>query len=93
MRVTCACPADMASSTLIDRLTAIGIKPIVTPQVIRAVYDGPDRELGEGIVEMYQHEANHEIEVQYTEAEQRRQSRKAIRKAEKAAWNARLHGH
>lgn len=93
MRVTCACPADLASSTLVDRLTSMGIEPIITSKVVRAVYDRPDRRLGEAIVELYQHEADHEIEVQYTEAEQRRQNRKTIRKAEKAAWNARLHGY
>lgn len=93
MRVTCSCPVNLVSDTLVDRLTSIGVKPITTNKVVRAVYEGPDKSKGEAIVEMFQHEADHEIEVQYTEAEQRRSARKAMRQAERAAWNQRLHGH
>lgn len=93
MRVSCACPRKMATDTLVERLESLGIKPIVTNQVIRAVYEGTDKSLGEAIVEIYAHEADHEINVQYDKAEQQRETRKAMRKAEKAAWNARLHGY
>lgn len=89
MRVSCACPVDLASDVLVDSLKLIGVNPIITPCVIRAVYDGPNRELGEAIVEIYQHEADHEIEVQYTKSEQQRQERKAQRKADRANRNGR----
>lgn len=93
MRVDCGCPAKLASSTLVDKLKTLGVQPIVTPSVIRAVYEGPNRSVGEAIVEIFAHEADHDITVDYTEAEQRRSARRAMRKAERDAWNVRLHGH
>lgn len=93
MRVSCACPAEMATSTLVENLRAIGIQPIVTNTVIRAVYEGPDRTLGEAIVDMFSHEADHEITMQFTEEEHRKLERKLGRKFEAAERNARLHGH
>lgn len=93
MRVDCGCPAKTASSTLADRIRKLGLEPIVTPYVIRAVYEGDDRSIGEAIVEMFAHEADHDVTVDYTEAEQRKSARKAARKAERARRNAKLHGH
>lgn len=93
MRVSCACPAKLASDTLVDRLKVLGLQPIITSQVIRAVYEGPDKSIGEAIVEIYAHEADHDINVQYDKNEQRKIDRKVQRKAERAAWNAKLHGH
>lgn len=93
MRVSCACPVELASSTLEEKIRTLGITPIVTTQVIRAVYDGPDKSIGEAIVNMYAHEADHEINVQYTTEEQRKIDRKLARKYERAKRNAELHGH
>lgn len=93
MRVSCACPAKMATDTLVDRLRTLGLQPIVTSEVIRVVYEGPNKSLGEAIVEMYAHEADHEITVFYDKDEQRKSERRAARKAERAARNAKLHGH
>lgn len=93
MRVSCACPTDMATDTLVERLRVLGIQPIITPQVIRAVYEGSDKSIGEAIVEMYAHEADHDINVQYNKEEQRREERKIARKYERAKRNAELHGH
>lgn len=93
MRVSCACPANMATDTLIERIRLLGIQPIVTPQVVRAVYEGPDKKLGTSIVEMFSHEADHEINVQFDREEQRKVERKLARKYERAQRNARLHGH
>lgn len=92
MRVTCACPTKTASEHLAENLAALGIKPIITPCVIRAVYEGPDRKLGEAILDLYQYELDHEVEVQFTKAEQEKQNKKAQRKANRANRNARLHG-
>lgn len=93
MRVSCGCPLDTASSTLIERLQILGVDPIVTNTTIRALYEGPDKSLGEAIVEMYSHEADHDITVFYDKAEQAKSARRAERKAERAARNAKLHGH
>lgn len=93
MRVSCSCPVDLASETLVTELKDLGLEPIVTNEVVRVVYEGPKRTLGETIVDIFAREANHEITVEYSDAEQRRSARKAMRKAEKAAWNVRLHGH
>lgn len=93
MRVSCSVPVDLSSATLVDRLTKLGIVPIQTSQVIRAVYEGSNRKLGEAIVEIFSHETDHDITVFYDQDEQRKSERRALRKAERAAWNARLHGH
>lgn len=93
MQVSCSCPVNLASDTLVHKLEVLGVKPIITSEVIRAVYEGPDRKLGEAIVEIYAHEADHDINVFYSKAEQKKSERRALRKAERAAWNAKLHGH
>lgn len=93
MRVSCACPKATATDTLVDRLASLGLQPIVTSQVIRAVYEGPDKRIGEAIVEIYSHECDHEINVQYTKEEQEKIERKIARKYERAKRNAALHGH
>lgn len=93
MRVSCACPTDLASQGLVDELTALGINPIVTSQVIRAVYEGPDRKVGEAIVTLYEKEKDHDVTVFYDKAEQEKSARRAARKAERARRNAELHGH
>lgn len=93
MRVSCACPVNLASDTLVDRLKVLGLQPIITSRVIRAVYEGPDKSIGEAIVEIYACEAEHEINVQYDKDEQRKETRKAERRMERAKRNARLHGH
>lgn len=93
MRVSCACPKETATSTLVDNLRRMGIQPIITNQVIRAVYEGPSHNIGEAIVEMFAHECDHEINVQYSDEEKKREERKIQRKYERAQRNARLHGH
>lgn len=93
MRVSAACPAELATSTLVDRLRTLGLQPIITPQVIRAVYEGPDKSLGEAIVDIYSHEADHSITVSYDKEEQRKMERKIERKYQRALANAALHGH
>lgn len=93
MRVSCGCPKATASPTLIGRLQARGIKPIVTNVIIRAVYEGPDKSIGEFIVETFSQEKDHDVTVFYDEQEQAKSARKATRKAERARRNAKLHGH
>lgn len=93
MQVSCSVPKPLATSTLIHRLQVLGIQPIITDILIRAVYEGDDRSLGEAIVEMFAHEADHEITVFYSKEEQGKATRRALRKWEKAEKTAKLHGH
>lgn len=93
MRVSCACPRELASDGLIEEIELLGITPIITTQVVRAVYEGPDKGTGEAIVELFSREAGHEVNVQYNQEEQRRAERKLERKYKRAKANARLHGH
>lgn len=93
MQVSCACPRELASEGLVEEIKALGIEPIVTSLVVRAVYEGHDKGLGEAIVELFCREADHEINVRLNKEEQAKANRKAARKAERAARNAKLHGH
>lgn len=93
MQVSCSVPVDLATPTLVSRLEALGVQPIITNQVIRAVYEGHDRFIGEVIVDIFSHEKEHEITVFYSKEEQNKSARRAMRKLAKAEKNARLHGH
>lgn len=84
MRVSCSTPVDQASKDLAVKLAELGLKPIVTSQVVRVVYEGPSRVVGDTIVEIFQREADHEITVDYTAQEKKqieKESRKSRRKA------------
>lgn len=93
MRVSCACPREMASDGLVERIIALGLQPIVTSQIVRAVYEGDDRKLGIATVELFRNEVGHEINVQFQGEEERKIERKLARKYERAKRNAELHGH
>lgn len=69
MKVSCAVPREMATPNLAERLREIGVQPIVTDYVIRAVYEGPNCGLGEAIMDMFSREVDHEVSVFYTEKE------------------------
>lgn len=93
MRVSCACPLELASDSLVEEIKLLGLQPIVTNIVVRAVYEGPDKGIAEAVVELFSREAGHEITVLRDKDEQRKETRKAARKAERAKRNAKIHGH
>lgn len=95
MRVSCGCPIDKARSqeALEKWIRQVGLTPIVTNTTIRCVYEGNDKALGEAIVEMFEVEVDHDITVFYDKDEQAKSARRAARKTERAAKNAKLHGH
>lgn len=93
MRVSCSCLRKTASRTLEGWIKQVGLEPIVTNRIIRVVYEGDNKALGEAIVQMFSHEADHEVTVVYSKEEQEQSARKAARKAERAERNAKLHGH
>lgn len=67
VRVTCGVAKDKATASLIDELKKIGVKPIVTPYVIRAIYEGDSKALGQKIVELYSKEDTTDIYYDYGE--------------------------
>lgn len=95
MRVSCGCPiAKARNPEVLERwIRQVGLTPIITNTTIRCVYEGDNKALGEAIVEMFQVELDHDITVFYDKAEQEKSARRASRKAERAAKNAKLHGH
>lgn len=69
MRVTCAVSRVNASPGLPNKIDALGIPPIITNTIIRAVYEGPDRKLGEAIIALFEQEKDHDIYVDYDKNE------------------------
>lgn len=63
MRVSCACPVETATPDLVDRIQNLGLQPIVTSIIIRAVYEGPDHALGKRVVELFSNEIGHTITI------------------------------
>lgn len=82
MKVSCACSVDLASPDLVEKLIGLGVEPIVTSQVIRAVYEG-NRKTGERIVDIFGREPDHDIYYSYDKSEQDKPTRRAIRKQKK----------
>lgn len=79
MRVSCSVPRRLATSTLEDNIRIIGLEPIVTPEIIRAVYEGDNVGLGEALIDMFSHQADHEITVDYRTTQEKREGKKASR--------------
>lgn len=69
MRVSCACPVQTASCYLFDGLRKLGIQPIITSQVVRAVYEGPEVQRGEAIVHLFEREIGNDIAAFYGKGE------------------------
>lgn len=86
MRVSCSVPVDLATSTLTRHIQILGLTPVVTPEVIRAVYEGDDVGLGEALIDIFSHEANHEITADYRNTQEKREAKKVS----KSAWKAYL---
>lgn len=63
MRVSCSSPIDEHSQNLIQRIELLGLKPIVTPILVRAIYDGCDKQLGKKLIDLFKHEANYDIYI------------------------------
>lgn len=55
-----------ASSVLLDKLRAIGAKPIITPYIIRNVYEGEDVALATKLKQIYQNEETTDLYYQET---------------------------
>lgn len=83
MRVSCAVDVDKASATLLQDLIGIGVQPIVTTCVIRAVYEGPEVRIGQRIVNRYELEHHPQITVDYAEGEEKQAKKFNWRELEK----------
>lgn len=86
MRVSCSVPANMATSTLVPHIKTLGLEPIITSEVIRAVYEGNDVSIGEALIDMFSHEGDHHITADYRNTQEKRTAKKAA----KTAWKASL---
>lgn len=93
MHLSCSCPRYTASPGLLMTLNLLRIQPIRTPEVIRVVYEGPDRELGETIVRLFAAEQDSDITVYYDKNERSKLERRTLRKINRAERNDKLHGH
>lgn len=67
VRVSCGVPIDKASPQLVSKIEELGIKPIITCIIVRAVYEGPDEALGRKIVELFQQENTEDIYYDFGE--------------------------
>lgn len=63
MRVSCSSPLGPNSDKLIAKIKSLGLQAIVTPILVRAVYEGKDVELGNKIVALFERQTEHEIYV------------------------------
>lgn len=61
VRVTCAVSIDKATTKLADKIRELGVNPIITCAVVRAVYEGPDEALARKIVELFKQEDTSDI--------------------------------
>lgn len=61
IRVSCSVPAYKASPALVLRLRRLGITPIVTPRLIRGVYEGTSSIIADTLVQIFELEEDHEI--------------------------------
>lgn len=93
MKVSCGCPRDTASPTLCKKIQKLGVTPIITDMVIRAVYEGPNRQLGEAIVRIFGEEVDSDITAYYDKEESHKAARRLQRKLDREIKNNKLHGH
>lgn len=61
MRVDCSSNRSTCTDGLLENIKALGLMPIVTPHVVRVVYDGPKNSLGESIIDLFEKEPDHDI--------------------------------
>lgn len=67
VRVSCGVPIDKASPQLVSKIKELGVKPIITCVIVRAVYEGPDEALGRKIVELFKQEDTEDIYYDFGE--------------------------
>lgn len=76
MRVTAEIPRKSAGADkLIEDIRALGLNPIVTPYVVRTVYEGTSLQLGEAIINRFELEPDHGIVSDYNKDEQEAKKR------------------
>lgn len=61
MRISCAAPIATCRQTLTRDIKILGLQPIVTPLVVRAVYEGDDVNLVNTLLTLFDREVDHEI--------------------------------
>lgn len=61
MKLSCAVPTHKASEGFAGKIAQLGIKPIITSMVIRAVYEGNNHKLCDKLVALFEQEEDHDI--------------------------------
>lgn len=79
MRLSCEASAKDCTKTLVEDIRALGIEPIITTEVIRAVYEGDDEELGNAIIERFRAEAHYGFVADRPDSPVKRRRRKGRR--------------
>lgn len=64
MKVSCSLPPDKCSPEVLQELKHLGIKPIITQQVVRAVFEG-NESIGEHIVRIFAEAGSDDITYFY----------------------------
>lgn len=67
MKVVCKAPRKLISSTLISKLRKMEVPPIISEEMVEVTYQGQNHRLGEALVEVFAHEADHDIFVDYSD--------------------------
>ena len=65
MKVSCSVPSKFASKDLTRRISQLGLKPVIIEQTIETVYVGISQVVADMLMEIYQHEKEHDISVDY----------------------------
>lgn len=79
MRISCSSAKSTMSDDLIDSIEKLGLKPIITPILVRVVYDGPNTNLGNKIVALFDQEKDKEIVVDYNDAKQNKKGKQRVK--------------
>ncbi len=79
MRISCSSAKSTMSDDLIASIEELGLQPIITPILVRVVYDGPNVNLGNRIVALFDKEKDKEIVVDYNDAKQSKKGKQRVK--------------
>lgn len=65
MKISCSAPSEVASDDLSRRISQLGLKPIISSSYIKAEYIGVNQVVADTLIEIFQLESEHEINIDY----------------------------
>lgn len=63
MKLSCSVPKDKCPQSLLDTLALMHVKPIITSQVVRVVYDGDNEALGDVLAFLFEQAGSTDMTV------------------------------